>query len=95
MTYGDTVVLDGEISLLSQIEGELSLNAEYDGEIGEVMVVAEHDLPPYVGQTVVTPSENPQTLMTADKVVSKNIVINPIPANYGKIVWNGARLRIL
>ena len=95
MNPGDTVVLDGEISLLSQIEGELSLNAKYDGEIGEVIVVAEHDLPTYTGPTVITPSEDTQTLMTADKVVTKNIVVNPIPANYGKIVWDGARLRIL
>lgn len=95
MNPGDTVVLDGEISLINQIEGELSLNAEYDGEIGEVIVVAEHDLPTYTGPTVITPSEDTQTLMTADKVVTKNIVVNPIPANYGKIVWDGARLRIL
>lgn len=95
MNPGDTVVLDGEISLINQIEGELGLNAEYDGEIGEVIVVAEHDLPTYTGPTVITPSEDTQTLMTADKVVTKNIVVNPIPANYGKIVWDGARLRIL
>lgn len=39
MTYGDAVVIDGEVSLLNQIDGDVDLNAEIDGELGEVTVV--------------------------------------------------------
>lgn len=95
MIPGDTVVVDGTMSLLAEIEGDFELIVPIDGEFGVITTVSEYDLPPYTGQTVITPSENTQTLMTTDKVVTKNIVINPIPANYGKIVWDGARLRIL
>ena len=78
MTYGDTVVIDGEVSLLNQIDGELSLNAEYDGEIGKVIVVAEHDLPTYTGPTVINPDFVGTSLPTKNKVLAQNITIKPI-----------------
>lgn len=78
MKTGDTVVLDGEISLLNQIEGELSLNAEYEGEIGDAIVVAEHDLPTYTGPTVINPDFVGTSLPTMNKVLAQNITIKPI-----------------
>lgn len=78
MKTGDTVVLDGEISLFNQIEGELSLNVEYDGEIGDVIVVAEHDLPTYTGPTVINPDFVGTSLPTMNKVLAQNITIKPI-----------------
>lgn len=78
MKTGDTVVLDGEIGLLNQIEGELSLNAEYEGEIGDVIVVAEHDLPTYTGPTVINPDFVGTSLPTKNKVLAQNITIKPI-----------------
>ena len=78
MTLGDTVVLDGEVGLLNQIDGELSLNAEIYGDVGEVIVVAEHDLPTYTGQTVVNPNFVGVVLPTANKVLAQNITVNPI-----------------
>ena len=35
-----------------------------------------------------------QTLATAEKTVLENIVINPIPSNYGLITWNGSVLTV-
>lgn len=95
MIPGDTIVIDGTLSLLTEIDGDFELVVPIDGEAGVITTVKEYDLPSYTGQTVITPSENIQTLTTADKVVMQNIIVNPIPANYGKIVWDGARLRIL
>ena len=43
MTYGDAVVIDGEVSLLNQIDGDMNLNAEIDGEAGAVTVVETGD----------------------------------------------------
>lgn len=84
MRVGDTVVIDGELSLVIPC----------DGECGVITKVIGQDLPTYTGETVVTPSETEQVLATADKVVTRNIVINPIPSNYGLITWNGSTLTV-
>ena len=76
------------------LDGELSLNIPMDGEVGTVTKVVEHDLPVYTGETNITPSTSEQVLNTADKVVIRNIVINPIPSNYGLITWNGSTLTV-
>lgn len=76
------------------LDGELSLNIPMDGEVGTVIKVTEHDLPVYTGQTEITPSEDTQVLQTANRTVLQNIVINPIPSNYGKITWNGSTLTV-
>ena len=76
------------------LDGELSLNIPMDGEVGIITKVVEHDLPTYTGETVITPSTSEQVLNTADKVVTRNIVINPIPSNYGLITWNGSTLTV-
>lgn len=88
------VVLDGELSLDLHIDGDMSLDIPVDGEAGTVIKVTEHDLPVYSGQTEITPSEETQTLQTANKTVLQNIIINPIPSNYGKITWNGSTLTV-
>ena len=84
MRAGDTVVIDGELSLVIPC----------DGGCGVITKVIGQDLPTYTGETVVTPSEAEQVLATADKVVTRNIVINPIPSNYGLITWNGSTLTV-
>ena len=76
------------------LDGELSLNIPMDGEVGIVTKVVEHDLPVYTGETAITPSEEEQVLATAERVVTRNIVINPIPSNYGLITWNGSTLTV-
>ena len=76
------------------LDGELSLNIPMHGEVGTVTKVVEHDLPVYTGETVITPSTTEQVLATAEKVVTRNIVINPIPSNYGLITWNGSTLTV-
>ena len=88
------VVLDGELSLDLHIDGDMSLDIPVDGEAGTVIKVTEHDLPVYSGQTEITPSEDTQVLQTADRTVLQNIIINPIPSNYGKITWNGSTLTV-
>ena len=84
MRIGDTVVLDGDLSLLIPV----------DGESGIVTKVIGQDLPTYTGVTEVTPTTTEQVLDTSNKVVTRNIVINPIPSNYGLITWNGSTLTV-
>jgi hypothetical protein len=81
---GDTVVLDGDLSLIIPV----------DGESGIVTKVIGQDLPTYTGVIEVTPTTTEQVLDTSNKVVTRNIVINPIPSNYGLITWNGSTLTV-
>ena len=78
----------------------ITLNGDYDGtvvldgELGIITEIVQGDLPYYTGATEITPSQETQILPTADTVVLENIVINPIPSNYGLITWNGSTLTV-
>lgn len=61
------------------------INVEFSGGGGGV---------PYRGEYEVTPSSETQTLQTANRLLASNIVINPIPSNYGLITWNGSVLTV-
>lgn len=88
----NAVVIDGELSLVIPEQAEAGLTIAVDGEFGEVIKVKEGD--PYRGQTVVTPSDERQTLPTTGFLMASDIVIEPIPSNYGRITWNGATLTV-
>lgn len=88
----DTVVLDGELSLLVAQDGDCDLLTEQDGEIG--IITAISDRPAYTGPTEVDPTQGTQILYTANKTVLSNITVNPIPSNYGLITWNGSTLTV-
>lgn len=88
------VVLDGDISLNLHTDGELTLDLQSDGECGVVTRVTEYSAPVYTGATTVTPSAETQILQTANRTVTENITINPIPSNYGLITWDGTVLTV-
>ena len=48
----------------------------------------------YQGAYEVTPSTHTQVLPTANKKLSQNVVVKPIPNNYGLITWNGSTLTV-
>lgn len=50
--------------------------------------------PNYAGKYEITPSLETQTLETAYRVLTSNVVIAPIPNNYGKISYDGSTLYI-
>ena len=52
------------------------------------------EYPDYEGEYEFTPSAETQTLSSTDTVMHRDIVINPIPSNYGLITWNGATLTV-
>lgn len=49
---------------------------------------------PYTGSYTVTPTNETQTLRTKNYRMTDNVVINPIPSNYGLITWNGSTLTV-
>ena len=48
----------------------------------------------YHGKYEVIPSSEQQVLSTENKVMEQDVVIRPIPSNYGLITWNGAVLTV-
>lgn len=54
--------------------------------------VIERD--PYEGSYEITPSSETQTLQTNGKRMTDDLIINPIPSNYGLITWNGSVLTV-
>ena len=52
------------------------------------------EYPDYEGEYTITPSAEAQTLPSTDTVMHRDIVINPIPSNYGLITWNGSTLTV-
>ena len=49
---------------------------------------------PYTGEYEFTPTNEEQTIPIYGKTATRDIVINPIPSNYGKITWNGSTLTV-
>lgn len=49
---------------------------------------------PYEGEYVVTPSEETQTLPTARKRLEQNVIVEPIPSNYGRISYSGSVITV-
>ena len=48
----------------------------------------------YDGPYEFTPTQETQTVSTAEKLLLENIVINPIPQNYGLITYNGSFITV-
>lgn len=48
----------------------------------------------YHGTYEFTPSAEQQTVETAGLVLEENIIINPIPDNYGLITWDGTVITV-
>ena len=89
----NTIVIDGELSLIIDGTAEGSLLIPERGEAGVFMAMRQA-YPAYTGPTEITPSTETQILDTTLKTVINNIVINPIPQNYGLITWNGSKLTV-
>lgn len=51
-------------------------------------------IPIYNGSLSVVPSNETQILQTSGKKIAGNIVVDPIPNNYGKVSWNGSYLMV-
>lgn len=49
---------------------------------------------PYTGEYHFTPGDEEIVVETTDKYLSENIIIDPIPSNYGHISWNGSVITV-
>ena len=72
--------------------GALSARASFTG--GALTVPAEAGGIAYDGEADITPSAVEQRLETAGRMMREDIVIQPIPRNYGLITWNGTTITV-
>ena len=86
------IALDADVSISIQAEGDMSIRMDLDGEESNFQQVRIVDW--YDGPTTVTPSEETQTLQTTNKTIPGEIVVEPIPSNYGRVTRVGAYLII-
>lgn len=49
---------------------------------------------PYQGPYEVTPTRETQVLHTAARTLAQDVVVNPIPHNYGLITYNGSTITV-
>ena len=85
------LVLDGELTLLNVFDGELDDILEFDGELG-IFTEFDGGREEYHGETDIIPAEEAQTLLTHGMLVTEDIIIEPIPTNYGLITWDGTKI---
>ena len=81
--------LAGAVQIDGELHGGLSGQIGLGGSLSITSTV-----PPYDGPYEVTPGAEAQTLETANKRCGENIVVKPIPSNYGLVTWNGSYLVI-
>lgn len=80
-TYDDTLPMD--VTSSEETIG-MDIGAEY----------AMSNTDPFEGSYEYTPSEQTQTIPIEDLRATQDIVINPIPSNYGLITYNGVSITV-
>lgn len=84
-----TVPMEVSVSNVSY-DMEVDVNQPIEMGIDFEVVMAT----PFEGEYEYTPSEQTQTIEISGKKAMENIVINPIPNNYGLITWDGTTLTV-
>ena len=83
--------MDGITTGTGSISGSLSPPASMSGELSIPTYV---DVDVYDGITEVTPTTEQQVLQTYNKTITRNIVVNPIPEDYGRLLYSGHTLTV-
>lgn len=81
-------ITDSVVAVSPSLSGDISVTAEL------ITKVIGSSADPYTGETEFTPTEETQVVPTENFFMTSNIIINPIPSNYGLITWNGAVLTV-
>ena len=86
--YGELI---GSLKSSGQLLGFLSASK---GISGLLTIPAAADVAVYEGPYELTPTAGSQTIEIERKMATADIIINPIPSNYGLITWNGSTLTV-
>lgn len=82
------LIHSGDMLMVQTIDGDAVISAQIDGDASNFLPVETTEV--YTGETEVTPTNETQTLYTAGLKVPENIIVKPIPPNYGKVSYNGS-----
>ena len=86
--YGE---LSGRLTPEERISGRLTANERIRGSLTiPVRILPEE----YEGSYEATPGPEVQILATADRWLTEDIKIQPIPSNYGLIAWDGSVITV-
>lgn len=83
-------MLQGKLSAPATLGGALQGRAGLNGSL----MTNGRVYPTYDGPTTITPGETAQVLSTEGRAVLSDIIVNPIPSNYGRIEQRGTALRL-
>lgn len=83
--------LNGSINGIGKISGTLTGRSVISGTLSSG---GGGSSPPFEGEYEYTPTEDTQTIAIQGKRATQDIVINPIPSNYGLITWNGTTITV-
>ena len=73
-------------------EFTLETDVTYEFGIENPIQIVQGD--PYTGAYEITPTQEEQTLSTSGLFMQADVIINPIPSNYGLITWDGSTLTV-
>ena len=80
---------------VSAVSPAIPISVETINQAIQVELSTEYKIyPPYDGPYDFTPGLEAQTVHTAGNYMKQDIVIEPIPNNYGLITWNGSTLTV-
>lgn len=82
-----------EIPIVVNFDTEENFGVSFDGDLN-VDFSGMHTAGEYTGTYEFTPSDVAQEIPTSNKILTQNIVINPIPSNYGLVAYDGSILSI-
>ena len=86
-------VLEGNIQFTKhKINGGVETHKDIIN--GDVRGEAMRSVPDYTGSYEITPNGTTQVLIVSNKRMTEDLVINPIPSNYGLISWDGSGILI-
>lgn len=81
--------LRGKLSPIGSLTGQLLGAGRISGRLTPLSFWPEYD-----GPAEITPTGEEQTLQTAGRHLAQDIIISPIPQNYGLITYNGSVITV-
>lgn len=81
--------LTGILKAVGVLTGEIS---EEQGLSGALTIAG--GIPSFQGPYAVTSGDAVQTIDCAGLLMSQDIIVQPIPSNYGRIAWDGVSLSV-
>lgn len=91
LTADDSELKHIEVGDASAVSLSVASVAEIPLVAGDTTAITSN---PYEGAYEWTPTTSQQTISIKDKTATNDIIINPIPSNYGLITWNGSTLTV-